>query len=311
VEVIHHVTWGSLSGGSVLPGGRPVLVFGPVSGGQRAPAALRPLLGAGRGQELLRDVFAGIAPRRPGRARRTLAAADLVLATNSDTARLAAARGARRVEMMLADGLPEDYLRAEAPVRDLRRPVVLWVGSLRAIKVPTLAVAAFRHVLDARPGARLRLIGDGPLRGDVERECDRLGLGDAVQRVGRVPWPALPGEYDDAAVLLFTSARDAFGTQSLEGWGRALPSVGFAQHGLADFAPPDGTILVPPAAPARAARNLADAVLAVLADPERHRRMSTAALDAARSHTWSRKVARAGALYDELLGVPAARGIVP
>jgi glycosyltransferase involved in cell wall biosynthesis len=126
-----------------------------------------------------------------------------------------------------------------------------------------------------------------------------------------VPWPALQQEYDDAAVLLFTSARDAFGAQSLEGWGRALPSVGFAQHGLADFAPADGTILVAPAPPARAARSLADAVLAVLADPERHRRMSTAALDAARSHTWSRKVARAGALYDELLGVPAARDIGP
>lgn len=301
VDLVHHVTYGSLSGGSALPRGRPALVFGPVSGAQRAPRALRPLLGADRRQEAVRDLFAGAAPRRPGRARRTLAAADLVLATNSDTARLARSRGAGRVEMMLADGLSADYLANTAGPRDLARPVVLWVGSLRAIKVPTLALAAFRHLLDALPAARLRLVGDGPLRAAVEGERDRLGLGDSVELAGRVPWPAMRRQYDDAAVLLFTSVRDAFGAQSLEGWGRALPSVGFAQHGLADFAPPDGTILVPPARPALAARRLADALRTVLADPDRHRRMSVAALDRARAHTWPAKVARAGALYDELL----------
>jgi glycosyltransferase involved in cell wall biosynthesis len=300
VDLVHHVTYGSIGGGSVRTRDGVPLLFGPVSGGQRAPRALRPALGPDRLGERVRDLGVAAAVRRPGRARRTLTSADLVLATNSDTARLASARGARRVQLMLADGLVAEHLVRSAPVRPLDRPTVLWIGRLRAIKLPTLAVAAFRQVLDRIPDARLRMVGDGPLRAEVERECRRLRVGHAVELVGRIPWSAVRSEYDRACVLLFTSARDAFGCQSLEAWGRALPSVGFAQHGLADFAPSRGSVLVPPLRPAPAAAALADAVVGTLTDPGRHQEMSAAALEHARSHTWDAKVDLIDDIYADL-----------
>ncbi len=306
VDLVHHVTWGSVKGGTVAGLGQP-MIFGPVGGGERVPGVLAPALGLrGRLEERGRDLLTGLSLRPRGRAAATLATSDLVLATNSVTLSAATRHGAQQVEVMLADGLPTDYLVTRPAARDLSAPLLVWAGGLLPRKAPVLALRVFRRVLDQVPSARLTMIGDGPLRDDVIRHRDRLGLRGTVNLTGRIPWAEMPHWYDRASVLLFTSVRDAFGGQCLEAWGRGLPSVGFAQFGLADHAPPLGAVTVTPSRPREAVRSLSDAVATVL-DPTRHQRMAESALEAAAKHTWDAKVDRIEQIYTDLLVAESLR----
>ena len=300
-DVVHHVTLGSLNSGSTLADLAQPVLFGPVGGGQRCPAQLRSLLGPARRGEVLRDV--GWAARRllSPRFRHTMRRADVVLVTNRDTGRVARRHGARRVELMMADGVWADSLPPVPPVRDLAAPLLLWVGSLRPRKAPGLAVRAFRHVVDEFPAARLRILGDGPLRPDLERLRAELGLTERVELVGHIPHAEVRAAYTRATLLLFTSARDSLGGQAVDAWASGLPTVSFAHQGIGDFAPPDGSVLVPVCAATAAPPRFAAAVGATLRDPERYARMCAAALEHARGHTLDARVRRAVDIYAELL----------
>jgi glycosyltransferase involved in cell wall biosynthesis len=301
VDVVHHVTLSSMNSGSTLADLPQPFLFGPVGGGQRCPPQLRALLGASGYGELLRD--AGWAVRRwtSPRFRHTMRRADVVLVTNKDTGRVAARHGARRVELMMADGVWADTLVPAPPERDLAAPVLLWVGSLRPRKAPGLAVRAFRHVADEFPEARLVVLGDGPLRPELERLRSQLGLTRRMELAGHIPHAAVRARYAQVTLLLFTSARDSLGGQAVDAWASALPTVSFAHQGIGDFAPPGGSMLVPVCSSAEAPRRFAAAVSAVLGDPAGYPRMCAAALDHARRHTLDARAERTMDVYAALL----------
>jgi glycosyltransferase involved in cell wall biosynthesis len=298
VDVVHHVSLGSVHSGSTSAG---PLVFGPVGGGQRCPVPLRPLLGGSVRGEVLRDLAAA-ARRRPGsRFAATMRRAGIVLAGNRDTAGVARRHGARRVELMMPAAVPDATLPATAPERDLAEPVLLWVGSLRPCKAPALAVRAFALLGSRLPAARLRFVGDGPLAGEVRALVTGLGVADRVEFTGTVAHADMPKQYADATLLLFTSVRDTFGDQVLEAWAAGLPTVSFAHQGVGDFSPPLGSALVGPCAAAQAPARFAAAAAAVLGDPGGYPARCAAALAHARRHTLSARTARAVSLYEELL----------
>lgn len=61
------------------------------------------------------------------------------------------------------------------------RPVIAWVGAMRAEKNPIRALRAFTPLTGE---AVLLMIGDGPERAKVQAEVDRLGLGADVRLLG-------------------------------------------------------------------------------------------------------------------------------
>ena len=305
-DVVHHVTYGSLVGGSALWRLGPPLVLGPVSGGHTAPRTHRRFLGSAWWPELLRSwVWVRGASLRPA-CRRALRNAAVVLVTNRDTQRLARRLGRRDARLELADGIPDSLLRDSARPPAVHRPamdapVVLWVGRLVPLKAPGLALEAFARLRERLPAARLEIVGDGVLRGALEEGVARRGLADAVTFRGRIPWAEALAAYDHADVLLFTSLRDSFGVQALEAWARGLPVVHLDHQGIGDFSAPGGAVPVPLGSPTDLARRLADGLYEALADPERRPARSAAAVDWARRHTWPVKARAAEALYTRVL----------
>ena len=84
-------------------------------------------------------------------------------------------------------------------------PVVLWVGRLEAQKDPLLAVQVLAALRATVPDARLRVVGDGRLRGEVERHADATGQRGAVHFAGSVTRAEVAAELRSADVLLMTS----------------------------------------------------------------------------------------------------------
>ena len=91
------------------------------------------------------------------------------------------------------------------------RPVVLTYAVFREKKGLVYAIQAFAKIANAYPLAQLRMIGDGPLRGELEIEINKLGLQDRVTLLGFLSHEAALDELRRATVLLYPSVTAANG----------------------------------------------------------------------------------------------------
>ena len=148
--------------------------------------------------------------------------------------------------------------------------VVATVSSLRPEKAHDVAVAAARMLLPAYPSLRLLVVGDGPLRAQVER--DARALGDRVVLAGYRP--DVMAMLDAADVLLHPSRSDALPTAVIEAMACSVPVVATDVGGIGELVEDGSTgtlVTPPPTAPSFAA------ALAPLLDDASLRRQTGAA----------------------------------
>jgi glycosyltransferase involved in cell wall biosynthesis len=300
-DVAHHVTWASLHLGSQLWKLPVPLVYGPIGGGQTAPASYWRFFGREWATETLRTAATGTLLKLNSRSRETLRHSAVTLVCKSATEAAAKRLGATDIRFMLADGLRSDSL-AEPRPQPPGTPVVFWVGRLLPRKSPVLAVEAFAHLRRAMP-ARLVVAGDGPLGEQVRANVDRLGLAADVDLLGHVSLTELRQLYDSASVLLFTSLRESFGAPFLEALGRGLPAVALDLHGIADADVGNAAVKVAlPPDPRDLAGHVGAALQTILSDGEWESR-SAAAVKWASGWVWESKAATATRIYQEVAGV--------
>lgn len=90
------------------------------------------------------------------------------------------------------------------------------------------------RAMPALPGARLVVIGDGPLRHELQALADSLGVGDRVDLPGAADEPALARAYAQARVFALPSSKEGFGIVYLEAWARGLPVIGSCYGGAGE-----------------------------------------------------------------------------
>ena len=100
-------------------------------------------------------------------------------------------------------------------------PVLLHVGRLAPEKNVRLALQAFRCAHQFVPSARMVVVGDGPLRRQLEHEFPEARF------VGAQHGDALAAHYASAAIFLFPSLSETFGNVTLEALASGLPVVAF------------------------------------------------------------------------------------
>lgn len=157
------------------------------------------------------------------------------------------------------------------------QPAICCVGRLVPQKGHRYLIEAVRRVVDAVPDAVCVVVGEGPLRQEVEGQVRRLGLGESVRLVGqREDVRELLPAFD---ALALPSLWEAMPYTVLEAMAAGLPVAAFDVSGLGEFIRPGDTgVLVPP----RDSAALADALLGLLQEPSLRSRMGDAAREAAR-----------------------------
>jgi len=132
-------------------------------------------------------------------------------------------------------------------------------------------LAAAPIVLDGLPSARLAVIGNGPLRGQLEEMARSLGLDDRLRFFGYTPPSARQLRSLDVFVL--PSPWEAFPIASLEALACGVPQVATDVGGIPE-AVSDGTtgLLCTPEDP----ESLARQIIRLLSEPELRKRMSRA-----------------------------------
>ena len=228
--------------------------------------------------------------------------ADLTLGASSDLVDLAKSLGARHAQLapVAAPAIPH----ARTPAADVRRalglgdqPLVLTVGRLAPQKdYPTLlSVAA--HVHESTPDAVFVVVGDGPLRDNLQARIDAENL--PVRLLGhRDDVADLLGAAD---VFLLTSHWEARALVIQEAMQVGVPVVATAVGGVPELVD-DCAVLAFPGD----ADGLADGVRAVLAEPETANGMRTRGRELAAR--WPDEDAVAKNLLDIYAGLVATRG---
>jgi L-malate glycosyltransferase len=140
-------------------------------------------------------------------------------------------------------------------------PVVGLVGRLVPAKAPEVFLRALALAASRVPGLRGLLVGDGPLRPEMEREARRLGLEGRVVFAGvRHDVPRLLAGLD---ALLFSSLREGLSMAMLEAMAAGVPVVATDVGGTPELITHGVTgLLVSPGRPER----LAEALVSLLVD---------------------------------------------
>jgi glycosyltransferase involved in cell wall biosynthesis len=219
----------------------------------------------------------------------------------------------RRVEVVSL-GIDLDRFRRDladptrvAGYRGGAAPVVGAIGRLVPQKAMHVLIAATPALLEAHPALRVLIVGDGPLRADLEAQAARLGVAHAVRFAGYQE--DVVSAYAAMDVFVLPSRDEGFGLVFLEAMAVGVPVVGTRVIGSED-AVEDGVtgLLVPYADPAA----LAAAVRGILASPDLAGRLrDTAAERVRRVYSREQCAARVEELYRELLEARTAGPLAP
>jgi glycosyltransferase involved in cell wall biosynthesis len=172
------------------------------------------------------------------------------------------------------------------------RVAVLYAGRLTKEKGADLLADAFLVARARDPRLHLVLAGGGP-----EEEVLRARLGEHATFLGWLEGDALAEAYASADLFLFASRTDTFGQVLLEAQASGLPVVAVAEGGPCSIVEDGLSGLLRPADPLA----LADAVVALAADPAARARLAAAGRRAARERTWDRALERLAAGYRRAL----------
>jgi glycosyltransferase involved in cell wall biosynthesis len=304
-DVVHHISWGSLQLGTWL-GLLPIpLVFGPVGGGQVAPAALKEFHAGNWSTEALRsfvtrrlillDPFARIAARR----------ARIVLVNNPETEALVRRLGGRDVRYLSELGVAPGDVVARPPA-DRNSPLhLLWVGRLMPRKGLYLALEAVAEARRKVP-VHLTVVGGGPQEVLLDEWTAQLGIADIFEHRGHVPRHEVTEAYRSCDALLFTSLRDTTGAQVLEAMAAGVPVITLRHSGAGVLVDDTRGLLVEPRDPASTVRGLAEAITVLARDPAFQRQLSQGASAYASTQLWGVKAQQMTAIYREALTVDGA-----
>lgn len=185
----------------------------------------------------------------------------------------------------LSPGVDPDMFPGDADGSSLRRslgvdadrPVVVAASRLVARKGHDVLVEAWPRVLVSHPRALLLVVGDGPARRRLKRTAGRLGVAASVRFLSDVSWVDMPAVYAAGDVFalpcrtrLLGLEPEALGIVFLEAAACGLPVVA-GRSGGAPETVVDGDTghVVDP----RSVTEVADAMCALLADPQGARAM--------------------------------------
>ena len=300
-QLAHHVTYASVHVPSQLWRLAIPVVFGPVGGGQTAPASMLQYFGAEKLREQMRTSLTKALRFSPLH-RQWLKRMSVILAANHDTFNLVRALGCKNVSLMCDTAIPSSYF-AEGPRKFVEHSGtlrLLWIGQMRTRKALPLALDALE---ESHKHVTLTIAGDGIDPPLVHRMIRDRNLEHRVFWKGsRLTWRELRTAYADHDAMLFTSLRDSFGSQVLEAMAMGLPIICLDLHGAHDFVPDAGSLKVSLGTPKETVRNLARAIEEYCFLPAaRKNQMSMHVWNFAKTLSWSSRAELAEKLYQEVL----------
>lgn len=311
-DLCHHVTIGKYWMPSFLGFLGIPFLWGPVGGGESAPATFLRAFGAyGLVYELVRNTARWLADRDP-LVRKTARSASLVLATSRETAARVAALGSRRIRVFSHVGFSSEALEELSPAVEPRPPRqgirFVSVGNLIHWKGFQLGIRAL--AASGIPDAEYWLIGTGPDEANLRRLADRLGVSERVRFLGEMSRSSVLALFRECDVIVHPSLHESGGMAILEGMAMGLPALCLDLGGPALQVTPETGFLIPAEDPPSTVRQMAAVMRRLALDGPLREAMGEAARKRVReTFLWEHRGRELDRLYREIASRPAPAAI--
>ena len=178
----------------------------------------------------------------------------------------------------LAGGDPGEDAAKGAEDLPEGRKILLFVGRMSAEKDLRFLAECYLELAARRPGVHLAMVGDGPMRGELEEL-----LGDSATFTGWLQGEELAAAFASADIFVFPSSVDTAGQVILEAQASGLPVVVCSEGGACENIDPGKTGLT---FPSRSRSGFLRQIEALLDDGELREAMSHAARREAVERSW-------------------------
>jgi len=206
-------------------------------------------------------------------------------------------------------GLDPSYLAGPVPLPSPAPDRLVSVGRLAEQKGQLVLIEAAGRLRDRGVDFDLVLIGDGPMRGDVERLIDRLDLGDRVRLAGWMSKPGVRRELIGCRAMVLPSFAEGLPVVIMEALALGRPVVTTYVNGIPELVEAgESGWLVTPGSVDALVEAMAQALAAPASELERMGRIGSARV--AERHDASAEAGRLADLIDGLDAgpVPASAG---
>ena len=109
---------------------------------------------------------------------------------------------------------------------------ICFVKALTAVYAPDILVKGFAQALKTVPEMYLTLAGEGPMRGELERLVERLGVSDRISLVGQIPYERVYPLLQEHHLMAMPSRSESFGVAVLEAGACARPVLATSVGGV-------------------------------------------------------------------------------
>jgi colanic acid/amylovoran biosynthesis glycosyltransferase len=205
-------------------------------------------------------------------------------------------------------GIPVDqFTRASLPAAE-RPPAILYIGRLVPEKGQAVLLEATALLAGRGHPVEVTLAGEGPLRPDLERRAERLGIAAQVRFLGAVGQDRLRELYETASIFCLPSFAEGVPVVLMEAMAMGLPVVSTRITGIPELIEDGvGGLLVAPGRP----DELADRLESLLNDPALRRELGIRGREAVlREFDAERSATQLYKLFSERLLGPAPESSV-
>lgn len=305
-DVAHHVTYVRHSVPSFLALLPIPLVWGPVGGGESAPAAFAAEFDAhGKTYETLRHLLRWVGEHDPFVAL-TARRSQVALATTVDTAQRLAHLGAVDPQVQSQVGLSAAELAtlAQLPSPSAATLRFLSVGRLLHWKGFHLGLRAFAQA-DLPKNAEYLLVGDGREQLALQQLAEELGIAPAVKFLGNLPREQVLSTLGQCHALVHPSLHESGGFVCIEAMAAGRPVLCLDLGGPAVQVTPQTGFAVAAQSPQQAVEDLALAMTRLAQDPGLRLSLGQAARQRATdTFAWSARGQYYAQLYQGLCRQP-------
>lgn len=278
-DIVHHITFGNYWLPSFLPYLDAPFVWGPVGGGENAPASFHKTFSfRNRVFERVRDVIRGIAHINPF-VRMNARRSRIALVKANETGDSLRKLGAKHVEQVFEAGIhPHEYdSLSQLNIREDGALRLVSIGRMLHWKGFHLGLMAFAEFCKQSPDSEYWLIGGGREKDNLRELVKSLGIADKVQFLGSIPRSEVLERLQECDVLVHPSLHDSGGWVCMEAMAAGRPVLCLNLGGPAVQVTPEVGITVEANTPEQAVQDLAAAMQQLQQEPQTRMAMAQAA----------------------------------
>jgi glycosyltransferase involved in cell wall biosynthesis len=204
-DLIHHVTYGSIHMGSELWKLNLPFVYGPMGGGQLAPANFKKYFYRWWRSEVIRKWIGKILLMLPN-TRGAIKNAAIILTNNEETYELVQRYKPKSVIYFTDSTLPDSFFPESLPDKDYNNCElrIFWIGRIFARKGLVVVLEALSKV---KIPFKLTIVGHGPLSDYIPDWIKQFGLEGKIDYKGKLPWEKVKESYMENDVFMFTNEK--------------------------------------------------------------------------------------------------------